>query len=183
MKRRISFAAITVAGISLALGVGIAPAVGKTGRRANTGGTPYKVVCNMTLTTVPPPNSTTVVAPSSQGNQYGGLECGSAPFNGGMVGDRFTVPDSGDTVGVYDEALSTGTIRGAFDLTPQQGEFGGGSTFQSQSWQGTISVTKGTGAFKGITSPRDGTMDCSSPDSVHLTCTETIRVVVPTSSS
>jgi hypothetical protein len=178
VRRRITLAATAVAGVSLVLAVGIAPAVGKPGRHRSGSTYAYEMNCSFSLTTMPPPNSTAVVAPTSQGAQYGGLKCGQAPFYGGAIGDTFTVPDSGDTVGNYTEYLNTGTIRGSFDLTPQEGTFGNQS-FQSQSWTGTISVTSGTGAFNQITSAKHGTMNCSSPDSVHLSCNESILVRMP----
>lgn len=177
MRRRITIGAMAVTGASLALVVGIAPAIGKPGRRAQ-GTTPLRVECSFTLTTVPPQGSTSVVAPAASGQQYGGLSCPQSGFHGGTIADSFTVPDSGDTVGTYVQYLNTGTLRGAFDLTPQEGSFGG-SDFQSQSWQGTVTVTRGTGAYNGVTSSRSGTMQCDSPDSVHLTCVENITLNVP----
>ena len=182
MQRRISLGAIAIAGVSLALVVGIAPAVGKTGRRSRAADT-LAVGCNFTLTTVPPQGSTSVVAPASSGQQYGGLSCPQSGFEGGAIADTFQVPDSGDTVGVYVQYFGRGTVRGDFDLTPQEGTFGGGGTFQSQSWTGKISVTSGTGAYRGITSSGMGTMDCNSPDSVHLSCVEQITVNMPTQNS
>ncbi len=177
VRRRISLAATTVAGVSLALAVGIAPAIGKAGHRHATGAQ-YELECNMSLTTMPPNGSSAVVAPVAQGQQYGGLQCGHPPFYGGAVGDSFTVPDSGDTVGKYVEYLNAGTIRGSFDLTPNEGTFGA-SSYQSQTWNGTISVTGGTGTFRNITSAKDGSMYCTSPDQVHLTCYESVLVTVP----
>lgn len=179
MRRRISIGAIAIAGVSLALVVGIAPASGKMSRHAQ-GTQPLKVECSFTLTTVPPQGSTDVVAPSQSGQQYGGLSCPQSGFHGGTISDTFTVPDSGDTVGTYVEYFNAGTLRGAFDLTPTEGTFGG-SDFQSQSWEGTVSVTRGTGVYNGVTSSKNGTMQCSSPDSVHLTCSEGITLNVPES--
>jgi hypothetical protein len=178
VKRRISLAALAVAGVSLALSIGIASAVGKTGRKHGAPTGSVTLNCSMNPTTMPPQGSTGVVAPASSGYQYGGLKCPQAGFYGGNFSDAFQIPDSGDTVGTYTEYLNTGTIRGSFDITPQEGTFGGGS-FQAQTWTGTISVTSGTGAYKGITSPKMGTLDCTSPDSVHLVCTETITVSLP----
>lgn len=176
MRRRISLGAIAVAGVSLAMVVGITPAVGKTGRRA-AGTQTLKVECSLSPTTMPPPGSTAVVAPAASGKQYGGMKCPQSGFYGGTFADTFQVPDSGDTQGVYVEYFNAGTIRGDFDLTPTEGTFG---SFQSQSWTGTISVTGGTGVYRGITASHPGTMDCTSPDSVHLTCTENITVDMPT---
>jgi hypothetical protein len=179
VRRRIFVGAIAVAGVSLVLVVGIAPAVGKTGRRARAAKT-VQLACRFSLTTMPPPGSTAVVAPAASGTQYGGLSCPESGFYGGTIADAFVVPDSGDTEGVFVKYLNTGTIRGHFDLTPDEGTFG---DFQSQGWTGTISVTSGTGAYKGIASPKAGTIECDSPDSVHLTCKDHFTVSMPASTA
>ena len=180
MRRRITIGAVAVLGVAVALVVGIAPAIGKTARRAQ-GTTPLAVECNFTLTTVPPQGSTSVVAPSSSGQQYGGLSCPQSGFRGGSISDAFTVPDSGDTVGTYVAYLNAGTLRGSFDLTPQEGTFGGGS-FQSQTWTGTVTVTRGTGVYAGDSTSKSGVMECDSPDSVHLSCDDNFTLNVPASS-
>jgi hypothetical protein len=97
------------------------------------------------------------------------------------MGDYFTVPNSGDTVGAFGEYFRTGELHGQFDLTPQEGTFGG-SGFTSESWTGTITVSRGTGAYKGSSSPA-GTLDCTSPDTVHLYCTEKVSLTVASSAA
>jgi hypothetical protein len=100
------------------------------------------------------------------------------------MADSFTVPESGDTVGTYYQYFRAGTVYGEFDLTPLPGTGISGTSFQSQSWTGTVTVTGGTGIYNGITRVKGkqgvGTMNCTSPDSVHVTCTERIKVVLPT---
>jgi hypothetical protein len=41
-----------------------------------------------------------------------------------------------------------------------------------------VTVNGGTGIYRGITG-KSGTMNCTSVDSVHLTCTEAVRVKLP----
>ena len=138
---------------------------------------PITLHCGISLGTTPPAGSATVDQPPAQGNQYGPVHCPTKGFGGGMIGDSFTVPDSGDTVGTYTQFFHAGTITGSFDLTPQESSEPSSTTFTSQSWTGTITVKSGTGLFKGIVGKRNsGTMNCTSDDSVHLTCTEKIKV-------
>jgi hypothetical protein len=170
------FALTVVMAASLTVGVGFAGAANpkKSGKAKVK---PTALHCNVSLTTTPPPGSNTVDQPPAQGSQYGPIHCPTVGFGGGVVSDSFTVPDSGDTVGQYTQYLSAGTIKGAFDLTPQESP--GITNFSSETWAGTVTVTGGTGVYKGITGAKVGTMNCSSDDSVHLTCTETVKVKMP----
>ncbi|HZE18125.1 MAG TPA: hypothetical protein VE197_21860, partial [Mycobacterium sp.] len=65
-----------------------------------------------------------------------------------MERNAFNVPDSGDMVGHYAQYFGGGSIRGKFDLSPQEGSGTISATnFQSESWTGTVSVTGGTGTL------------------------------------
>ena len=141
---------------------------------------PTTLHCSASLTTTPPPGSATVDQPASQGSQYGPTHCPTKSFGGGIMEDSFTVPDSGDTVGTYKQYFNAGTIKGEFDLTPNEGAPISGTTFTSETWTGTITVTGGTGAYKGIKGTKTpGVINCSSDDSVHLSCTEKVKVKMP----
>jgi hypothetical protein len=156
---------------SLAVGVGLAVAAPPKAT---------KLYCNMQLTTTPPAGSSTVNQPSSQGSQYGPVHCPRAGFGGGVMSDSFTVPDNGNTMGTYTQYFSAGSIRGTFVLEPQESSGISVTNFESQSWLGTVKITGGTGIYHGIKSVRaPGMMTCTSPDSVHLTCTEKVKAFVP----
>jgi hypothetical protein len=175
------FALTVVMAASLAVGVGFAGAA-STKKSGGKTVKPTTLNCSVSMTTEPPSGSNTVDQPASQGSQYGPIHCGTAGFGGGIISDSFTVPDSGDNVGTYTAYYSAGSIKGAFDLTPQEqpSPFESGS-FQSQTYQGTVTVTGGTGVYKGITGVKTemGTMNCTSPDTIHLTCTEKVKVKLP----
>lgn len=88
----------------------------------------------------------------------------------------FKVPDSGDTVGSYAQYFATGSIRGKFDLTPTEASGALSSTsFSNEAWAGTVTVTGGTGSFAHA-SAKKGTLKCTSADTVHLTCTEKLKL-------
>jgi hypothetical protein len=170
---------VAISASSLVAGVGFAAAASKS---AATAVKPTALKCKISMTTQPPPGSNVVlVAP--QGSQYGATHCPTAGYGSGAIVDKFTVPDSGDTVGTYYQYFHAGTIYGKFDLTPLPGNGISSTSFQSQAWTGTVTVTGGTGVYKGITRAKGkkgiGTMHCTSPDSVHLTCTENMKVILP----
>lgn len=180
MKRRIWCALTAVMAASLVLGVGMAVASAPKGK-VNA----ITLRCKVSLTTEPPADSNTVNQPTSQGSQYGAIHCAPpATFGGGIEGDSFTVPDSGDTVGSYQQYFGAGSIKGTFDLTPSESSGISVTSFEAQDWTGTLKVTGGTGVYKGIKPAFKGkkgigTFNCTSPDSVHLTCTEKIKVQLP----
>jgi hypothetical protein len=169
VRGRIWFATAAVVAGSLAVGVGMAGAAAAPQAQ--------KLVCHVSLTTQPPPGSNTVTQPASQGSQYGRLNCGKPRFGHGVVGDSFTVPDSGDTVGKYTQYFNAGSVSGTFDLTPQQaGSPTDTNSFESQAWAGTIKITRGTGVYGLIKEKSAGEMKCTSVDSVHLSCVEKIKL-------
>jgi hypothetical protein len=133
------------------------------------------------MATQPPAGSNSVDQPASEGNMYGPVRCPNPKgFGAGVIAASFTVPDNGDTVGTYVEYLHAGTVHGAFDLTPAEGQTPSSTNFSSQSWTGTLTVLGGTGVYKGIKAKKaTGTLDCTSVDSVHLTCSEKVKVVLP----
>jgi hypothetical protein len=178
VRRRICLVGAAMALASLVAGVGLAAAAGGTKPVK-----PTVLRCSMSMSTQPPAGSNSVDQPASQGVQYGPSHCPKKGFGPGIIADSFTVPDSGDTVGTYVQYFHAGTIAGKFDLTPNEGAPVSDTTFQSQSWTGTIKVTGGTGVYTGIKSVKGkkgvGVLNCTSPDSVHLTCTEKAKVTLP----
>ncbi|HEY2006127.1 MAG TPA: hypothetical protein VGG87_06730 [Solirubrobacteraceae bacterium] len=137
---------------------------------------PRVVKCHMYLSAVPGANSAQVDQPPSGGRQYGPAQCAGKGLGSGVEADKFTVPISGDLVGTYYQYFSAGTIKGKFDLVPQESPPLSSTSFATESFKGTVSVTGGTGSLKGTKSTKAGVMKCTSPDTVHLTCTETVKV-------
>jgi hypothetical protein len=172
VRRRMWFAVTVVTAASLAAGVGMAFAASPKKASAKTKAKTLN--CSVSLTTEPPDGSNAVAQPSSQGQMYGPIHCSTKGFGGGVESAPFTVPDSGDTVGTYTAYFKQGTVSGSFDWTPQQQV--DISAFQSQTWQGTMTITGGTGLYKGIVGKKaTGVENCTSPDSVHVTCTAKIK--------
>jgi hypothetical protein len=178
VSRRIWFAVTAVMAASLAVGVGMA--AGASPKASSKPAIkPITLHCKVSMTTTPPADSNVVDQPAAQGSQYGPNHCATKGFGSGMISDSFTVPDSGDTVGTYTQFFHGGTITGAFDLTPSESSGLSQTGFTSESWTGTITVTGGTGLYKGIVGKKhSGTINCTSPDTVHLACTEKIKVTM-----
>ena len=181
MRRRFHLILAAAAAASIAV-AGLVPAA--SGKSAAHGKAkkpePVALSCHMAIATQPPAGSNAVDQPAQQGNQYGPVHCPRKGFGGGVTADSFTVPDNGDMVGTYTEFLRAGTISGRFDLAPEEGQPITGENFASQSWVGTLTVTGGTGVYQGIKAKRgSGKLTCTSPDSVHLSCSERIRIALP----
>lgn len=172
MRRRICLAVTVVGAAPLALGAAVASA---------SAATPSAIVlkCKVQLTAAPVAGTNVVDQPPTSGWMYGPIACPRQGFGGGIEASAFTVPLSGDTVGAFTQYLSGGSIKGTYNLVPQEG--GPVSTnFESEGWAGGFTVTGGTGIYKGIKSNRNaGKLTCSSVDTVHLMCTEKVKVKVP----
>lgn len=173
MKRRICLVGIAIAAVPFAVGMSVASAATKS--KTNPTTKVIVVKCHLALGTVPPPGSPAVDQPPSQGAQYGTVHCAGASFGWGVEKDSFKVPDSGDTVGNYVQYFGAGSIRGKFDLTPDQNGDVSSTDFTSESWTGIVTVTGGTGTLAKA-SGKKGVIKCTSGDSVHLTCTSKLRL-------
>jgi hypothetical protein len=137
-----------------------------------------KLKCKVELIAAAPEGTNVVDQPPTQGSQYGPVKChpvGAVGFGGGVESTSFNVPDSGDTVGKYTQYFKAGSVKGTFDLTPQESDFSS-TNFTAQSWQGTVKVLSGTGIYQGIKGKKLGTMSCTSVDSVHLQCVEKVAL-------
>jgi hypothetical protein len=169
VRRRITLAltAVSVSAV-LAGGAGIALAASAK---------PTTVLkCKLYLTTTPPAGSSQVAQPASSGRQYGPVQCNSG-FGSGVAADKFTIPISGDFVGTYTQYFPSGSIQGKFDLAPEEAPPVSGTNFTSEAFKGKVTVTGGTGTLKGAKSTKPGVMTCTSPDTVHMSCKETVKVI------
>lgn len=179
MRRPICLVATAVATGSLVAGVGIASAAGSSAAKPKKV-KPVVLRCHINMSTQPPAGSNSVNQPSTQGKQYGPISCPTESFGGGIQTDTFTVPDSGDMKGTYVQFFHGGTVKGSFDLVPDQDQPVSGETFTSQSWTGTLNIIGGTGAYKGIKGKTStSVLKCTTPDEVHLTCNEKVKVLLP----
>jgi hypothetical protein len=173
VNRRMSLVGAAVSAGSLIFASVAAPiASSKTHKSTKPGGPGVK--CALSLATQVPKGDTQVIPPEQQGSNYGAIKCRKV-LGSGVEVDQFKLLATGDTVGSFTDYFQTGTIRGKFHLTPQEGSFGStGQGFASSNASGTVTVRGGTGAFAHFKGT--GTSTCVSADAVHLSCTETLRL-------
>lgn len=172
MGRRICLLGTALAAVPLAVGISVAAAAAKSTPAPKA----IVVKCHISLGTIPPPGSPSVDQPPANGAQYGTIHCPGNSFGWGVMKDTFKVPDSGDTLGTYAQYFGGGSLRGKFDLTPSEGSGTLSSTsFESEAWTGTVTVVGGTGNLANATG-KTGIIKCTSGDSVHLNCTEKIKL-------
>jgi hypothetical protein len=174
VKRRICLVGTALAVVPFAVGISVATAASKS-TTPKPAAKAIVVKCHLSLSTVPSPGSASVDQPPSGGAQYGTVHCAGASFGWGVEKDSFNVPDSGDTVGKYVQYFGTGSIRGKFDLSPDENGDVSSTDFTSESWTGTVTVITGTGTLAKA-SGKKGIIKCTSGDSVHLTCTSKLKL-------
>lgn len=165
MRRRLFVVGAALSVFLLAIGVASATA---SKHKSKSSSKPATVTCHAKTSIAPPDGQTGVTPPVSSGSEYGTAVCGK--LGHGVQSDRFNVPDSGDTLATFTWYLPTGTIHGKYDLTPQEGTL----NFLAVTYVGTAKILGGTGAFAGTKGT--GTMTCSSPDSVHTSCTDKLKL-------
>jgi hypothetical protein len=162
--------ATVVAGSSLgALAVGIVSASGSTVHYVK-----KTLQCNVFMTVVPPKNTPDEpTAPITDGLRYGQVKCNNGSLNG-VVRDSFSTDmTSGNEIASVWEYFPWGRVQGHANLTPQ-----GGGTFSSQTWNGILKLTGGTGAYNNLQARKPYTFTCSTTDSVHVSCSQTSVIYV-----
>jgi hypothetical protein len=178
--RRICLIALAITASSLAVGFAVGTAGAKTHHKTTPTPKPVpvkvKLTCTVSETLAPPTGSDAVTPPVSSGTMYGSSSC-NAPVGAGLGSATQTLADSGDLTGKWWHYGKTGAIEGTYDWTQSQSQQSNPTSFFSEAYTGTMTVTKGTGAFKGATGT--GTSTCNTPDSVHFSCTETIKLTLP----
>jgi hypothetical protein len=139
-----------------------------------------KVSCQLTLVLQPAAKVTTIVPGTGSGSQYGTAKC-PGPLGGGVQTDKFNTADSGDVTAPYRQLFKGGTLAGQYTLIPTGGgqPSAGNNSFGAQSYSGSLTVTGGSGAWKGATG--SAKLTCSTTDGVHLSCTESLKVTTPAS--
>jgi hypothetical protein len=178
--KRIFLVGAAVAGLLVA-GVATAPAstIHSANKPASNAKKPsakpitLRLTCAIKLATQIPSNDVTVTQGSASGTQFGTVGCGS-PLDRGAEKDSFTLSDAGDLSGPYQQWFNTGSVFGKYSLAPNDNGPPTPTSFAAASYTGKITVSNGTGAFKGAAGT--GTLTCSTSDSAHYTCTEKLKL-------
>jgi hypothetical protein len=163
--RRTRFTAAALAGV---LAIGTATAVAAPAKHFAA-----KPTCGLKLTEQIPNGETAVNPADTQGSHVGTVACGKL-LGTGLAWTAFTVSASGDLVGTFKQYFATGSLRGKFDLVPDDSNPPGTTTFAASSYTGTLTVTGGTGVYQAAKGA--GKITCRSADSIHLSCTEHLKL-------
>jgi hypothetical protein len=141
-----------------------------------------KLSCKLTLVLQPTAKVTTIVPGTGSGSQAGTAKC-PGPVGSGVQTDKFTTDDAGDVSAPYTQWFKNGTLKGQYTLIPSSGgqPSAGNNAFGAQSYTGSLTVTGGTGGWKGATGTAK--LTCATPDGVHLDCTEALTVTTPPATS
>lgn len=164
--RRICLMGAAIAG-SLVFSVTIASAA-KTAKVK-----PTAVKCKIAVSVAIPEGSTQVALPADSGNMFGTASCGKA-LGSGIAVYNFALQDTGDLTGSFKVYFATGSVHGKFDLSPADSTPSSPAAFLAQDYTGTAKVTGGSGADATVSGK--ATLTCSTPDSVHLSCTQKAKV-------
>jgi hypothetical protein len=150
---------------------GVAPALAAQSNAKKQKQKPVQTTCKTDVGIMIAAGDDSVTPPVASGHEYGTAVCGKA-LGRGVQSDTFAVPDSGDTLATFTLYLLGGTIRGKYDLTPQEGSL----NFLETDYLGTLTVKGGTGLFQGAKGT--GTMTCKSPDGIHTGCTDKLKLTL-----
>ena len=174
--RRICLVGALLATSSLVGAVALWPAVSPAatqGKKVSKTQKVTKVTCKLDLIVQPDPGQTAVTPAAEGGTRYGTARCGKV-LGQGVEQDSFAFLTSGDLKGQYKQYFGTGSAHGAFTLTPGDSPPSTSTTFSTESYTGTYTITGGTGAYEKALGK--GTVSCTTQDSVHLSCTERIKL-------
>jgi hypothetical protein len=151
------------------LALGVAPAMAAQSSAKKQKPKPVNTTCKTDVGIMVAAGDDSVTPPVASGHEYGTAVCGKA-LGHGVQGDTFRVPDTGDTLATFTLYLPGGTIRGKYDLTPQEGTF----NFLETDYLGTLTVKGGSGLFQGAKG--SGTMTCKTLDGIHTSCTDKLKL-------
>jgi hypothetical protein len=167
VRRRICMMGAALSAAPLALGVAPALAAKSTAKKPKP--KPVQTACTTNVGIMIPAGETGLTPPIAGGSEYGTAVCAKV-FGRGVQSDNFTTPDSGDTAATFTLYFRRGTLRGSYDLTPQEG----GLNFTETDYLGTLTVKGGTGLYQGAKGT--GTMTCRSLDGIHTSCQDKLKL-------
>jgi hypothetical protein len=176
--RRISLVGLALIACSLVVAVAVAPAGAATSKAKKV---PKRktvkihTTCTSNVSIAVPAGQNDVVPPVDQGLEYGSVSC--PKVGSGVESETLLLDDSGNLTGKYTKYFPTGSVHGTYALTPGDSLPSGPTTFDAATYTGTETVTAGTGIYKHVVGK--GTLTCSTPDSVHLSCREQLKLTLP----
>jgi hypothetical protein len=170
-----ALAAVLILGVASALAA--SSHASKGGTKSKTPSvTTTKVSCASSLSIQVPAGATDVTPDTQEGSQMGTAVC--TPIGRGVEIESSTTQDSGDITGKWQQWFNTGTLYGTLILTPDDNAPPTTTTsFSQASYTGTFIIKNGSGAYAKATGT--GTLKCSTQDSVHFSCKQSGKMILP----
>ena len=162
------------AAVAAVLILGVSSALAAISHAKKTTGT--KFACTASVTVQVPGGDTAVTPDAQNGTLVGPASC-SKLLGRGVEALQYTMADSGDLVGKWQQWFNAATVFGTFNLTPSDTPPSTSSSFSAASYSGTFVIKNGKGAAAKATGR--GTLKCSTKDSVHFICKASGRVSLP----
>ena len=162
------------AAVAAVLILGVSGALAASSHAKKTTGT--KFTCKTAVTLQVPGNDTTVTPDAQTGSLAGSASCAKL-LGKGVAVLQYSMADSGDLVGKWQQWFNTGTVYGSFDLSPSDNQPPTTTSFAEANYTGKFVIKNGKGI--GAKASGKGTMKCSTKDSVHFSCKESGRVTLP----
>jgi hypothetical protein len=155
-------------------------AIGVTTAVASTTTTTTKLTCGLKLATQVPDGAISVTQVAAQGTQFGKAACGGR-VGLGVESNSFDQDAAGSQTGTYQEYFNAGTFYGKYTMAPNtSGQPPTTTSFTAASYTGTVTIKNGTGSYRKATGT--GTLNCSTTDATHFTCTEKLKLILPKAS-
>ena len=132
------------------------------------------VACKPSLTVQIPAGATSLTQGTPTGTMLGDTGCGTPLFQG-LTTAAFAEDNAGDLTGSLTQFFKTGSVKGSFDLSPAESTAPPTTaTFTEQDYSGTVKITGGSEALKGVTGT--GKMTCSTLDEIHYACSNSLKL-------
>ena len=175
-----AIAGLFIIGATNALALGSHASARTAAATTTSKGATLKVSCALSFSLQAPAGGSDVTPASTDGSHAGTAKCPAKGIGKGAELDSFTTDAGGDLIGKWQEWFNTGSLYGTYDLSPSDSAPSDSSTFAAASYAGTFVVKGGTGAFAKDKTKKKGTMKCSTKDSVHYTCKQSGKLMLPT---
>jgi hypothetical protein len=135
-----------------------------------------KLNCTSALSLQVASGDTTVTQGATEGTEWGTTKCPST-LGSGSEFQSFTTDDAGNVSGKWQSWFNAGTVYGTYTLVPNDNNPPTTTSFTEASYTGTVTITHGTGTD--AKAAGTGTLSCQTEDSVHFTCVEKAKLILP----
>jgi hypothetical protein len=131
--------------------------------------------CTSALSLQVASGDTSVTQGATDGTEWGTTKCPT--LGSGSEFQSFTTDDAGDVAGKWQQWFNAGSVYGTYTLVPDDNNPPTTTSFAAASYTGTVTIKNGTGVDAKATGA--GTLACQTEDSIHFTCIEKAKLILP----